>query len=99
LTIMPAYVIAEVEVIDPIEYVEYRRLVLPTLASYGGRFLARGGETASLEGTAPAGRIVLLEFPDLAQAKAWWASEEYAPAKAIRLRTAKSRLIAVAGVD
>jgi uncharacterized protein (DUF1330 family) len=96
---MPACVIAEVEVIDPIEYAEYRRLVLPTLADYGGRFLARGGETASLEATAPAGRIVILEFPALAQAKAWWASEEYAPAKAIRHRTAKSRLIAVAGVD
>jgi uncharacterized protein (DUF1330 family) len=96
---MPAYIIAEVEVIDPIEYEEYRRLVSTTIAGYGGRYLVRGGETVSLEGAAPAGRMVIAEFPTLDQAKAWWASAEYAPAKAIRHRTAKSRLIAVAGVD
>jgi len=40
---------------------------------------------------------VVLEFPSLEQAKKWWASEEYADAKALRQRTAKTRMIAVEG--
>jgi len=96
---MPAYVIAEVEVTDPAGYEEYKAIVPSVLARYGGRYLARGGEVAGLEGDAPAPRIAILEFPSLAQAKAWWASAEYAPAKALRHRTAKSRLLAVAGLD
>jgi uncharacterized protein (DUF1330 family) len=96
---MPAYVIAEIEVTDPAGYEEYKAMVPAVLARYGGRYLARGGEVACLEGAAPPGRVVVLEFPSLAQAKAWWASAEYAPARAIRQRTAKSRLVAVAGLD
>ena len=40
---MSAYVIANVTVKDPVRYEDYRRLVTPTLAKYGGRFIARGG--------------------------------------------------------
>lgn len=96
---MPGYIIAEVAVRDPDEYAEYRKLVPATLVPYGGRFIVRGGESVGLEGTPPAQRTVIIEFPSLAQAKAWWASQEYAAAKAIRQRTAESRLIAVAGVE
>jgi uncharacterized protein (DUF1330 family) len=96
---MPAYVIAEIEVTDPVGYEEYKALVPAVLARYGGRYLARGGEVAGLEGDAPPARVVIMEFPSLAQAKAWWACAEYTPAKAIRHRTAKSRLVAVAGLD
>ena len=40
---MPAYVIANVDVKDPVRYEEYRKMVLPTITAYGGRFVARGG--------------------------------------------------------
>ena len=60
---MAAYVIAIVDVKDPVRYEDYRRLVLPTITAYGGRFIARGGRTEALEGKWPAGRMVIVEFP------------------------------------
>ena len=47
---MPAYVIADVEVLDTIGYEEYRQKVPATITAYGGRYLARGGATEVLEG-------------------------------------------------
>jgi uncharacterized protein (DUF1330 family) len=95
---MAAYVIAEIEVTDVAGYEEYRKQVPPVIARYGGRYIARGGETVSLEG-APPHRTVILEFPTLADAKAWWECAEYQALKAIRDRTARSRLVAVTGID
>ena len=74
---MPAYVIAMVDVKDPVRYEDYRRLVLPTITAYGGRFVARGGRTELLEGKLPAGRLVIVEFPSVERAREWWASPEY----------------------
>ena len=62
---MPAYVIAMVDVKDPVRYEDYRRMVLPTITAFGGRFIARGGRTEALEGELPAGRMVIVEFPSL----------------------------------
>ena len=41
---MAAFLISEIEIHNPEGYEEYRRLVLPTLDKYGGRFIARGGK-------------------------------------------------------
>ncbi len=95
---MAAYVIAEVEVHDGDRYETYKRMVPPTLAAYGGRFVVRGGEVETLEGGWSPGRLVILEFPSAERAKAWWDSEEYAAAKALRQATAQTRMIVVAGV-
>lgn len=95
---MSAYVIVEVNITDPATYEEYKRLVPPSIDKYGGRFIVRGGAAELLEGeTAPA-RIVVLEFEDVARAKAWWASEEYAHPKALRQSASTARLIVVEGV-
>lgn len=96
---MAAYIIAEVEVRDKDRYETYKRMVPPTLALYGGRFVVRGGEVETLEGEWEPGRVVILEFPSAERAKAWWASEEYAEAKALRQATARTRMILVAGVS
>jgi uncharacterized protein (DUF1330 family) len=93
-----AYVIAMVEIKDPVRYEDYRKLVLPTITAYGGRFVARGGQTEVLEGPWTPKRVVIVEFPSLDRAKAWWASPEYAEAKAIRQATSDSTLIAIEGV-
>ena len=95
---MPAYVIAMVDVKDPVRYEDYRRLVLPTITAYGGRFVARGGRTELLEGTLPAGRLVIVEFPSVERAKEWWASPEYSEAKALRQATSEGSLIVIEGV-
>ncbi|HEY1252187.1 MAG TPA: DUF1330 domain-containing protein [Thermoanaerobaculia bacterium] len=96
---MPAYVIVEVEVLDAAEFARYAELAPPTIAAYGGRYLARGGKSALLAGEPPPGkRVVVLEFPSLERAQQWETSPEYAPAKAIRQRAARVRMIAVEGV-
>ena len=95
---MPAYVIANVDVKDPARYDEYRKMVLPTIQAFGGRFLARGGKIDSLEGPWHPNRIVIVEFPSVERAKAWWSSPEYAPAKALRQQTSDGSLIVIEGV-
>jgi uncharacterized protein (DUF1330 family) len=95
---MSAYVIAEVDVTDPERYARYREVVPASLEAHGGRFLARGGETATLEGDWQPKRIVVLEFDDLEAAKRWYASPEYREARDIRAGAATMRMIAVAGL-
>ena len=95
---MPAYVVVQVQVQDPERYETYKRLVPPSLAAYGGRFVVRGGKTETLEGSWSPERFVILEFPSVDQAKAWWGSPEYAEAKALRHATARSEMIVVEGV-
>jgi uncharacterized protein (DUF1330 family) len=95
---MAAYVIADIEVIDGIGFEEYRQRAPATIAAYGGRYLARGGATEVLEGTWSPRRCVVLEFPTLAQFKAWWGSPEYLALRAIRERSAKSNFVVTEGL-
>jgi uncharacterized protein (DUF1330 family) len=96
---MPAYVIVEVEINDPLEYEEYKKLTPSSISAYDGKFIVRGAETESLEGNWNPQRIVVLEFPSVARAKEWWHSEQYAPAKAIRHKTAKTKMLVVEGYE
>jgi hypothetical protein len=93
------YVVAEVDVHDPEGFAAYRAAVPEVIAQFGGRYVARGGAITGVEGEAPTGRIVIVEFPSKAQAEAFVQSAEYAPVAAIRQRTSSSRLFVVEGVD
>jgi uncharacterized protein (DUF1330 family) len=95
---MPAYVIVQIDVKDPHTYEEYKTLAPPSIAAHGGRYIVRGGEVETLEGTWKPRRFVVLEFPDAAAARAWWSCEEYSEAKALRQRAAVTEMILVAGV-
>ena len=95
---MAAYIWANVEVTDPVAYEEYRQRVPAIIAAHGGRYLARGGRSELLEGAVQPNRLVVLEFPDMAQLKAFYRSPEYRPLIALRQRTARSSLMAVEGV-
>ena len=95
---MPAYVIANIDVKDPARYADYIKMSPISIQKFGGRFIARGGTTESLEGSWQPKRLVILEFPSATQARMWWESAEYAPAKAKRHATSTSELILVDGV-
>jgi uncharacterized protein (DUF1330 family) len=95
---MSAYIFASVEITDPAAYEEYRRRVPAIIAAYGGRYLARGGAVERLEGNTPVNRLVIVEFPDMVQLKAFYNSAEYQPLLAIRQRAARSNLLAIEGV-
>ena len=95
---MAAYIHASVEVTDPVAYEEYRRQVPAVIAANGGRYLVRGGPTDVLEGEPGTARQVILEFPDMAQLKAFYHSPEYTALIAVRQRASKGRLVAIEGV-
>ena len=95
---MPAYVIADVTVTDPVTMDEYRKQVPATIEKYGGRFLARGGSLECCEGDWRPARVVIIEFPSLEQAKRWYDSEEYRLPKALRIKAGRSNLLMVEGV-
>ena len=94
---MSAYVIVQVEVTDAAGYDDYKKMVPSSLAAYDGKFAVRGGACETLEGSWQPKRVVVLEFPSVARAKQWWASDEYRDAKALRQRTAKTEMIVVEG--
>ena len=94
---MSAYVIGEVEIDDPQTYQEYAKGVPATIAQYGGRYLVRGGAVDGKEGGWSPKRLVVLEFPSMVQARAWYASPEYAPLLAIRQKAARTKLLIVDG--
>jgi uncharacterized protein (DUF1330 family) len=94
-----AYVIAEVEVTNPEGYKAYAAEVPATIAHYGGRFLVRGGVAETLEGDWPQRRRVIIEFPSVEAARAWWDSPEYAGPKAMRRANSSGRLILLEGFD
>ena len=95
---MSAYVVAEIEILNPAGYKEYTATVPATIAKYGGRFLVRGGKAEVLEGDWPERRHVILEFPSLDAAKRWWNSADYAKPMALRRANSNGRLLLLEGV-
>ena len=94
---MAAYVIADIEITDPGGYEEYRRRVQATVTQYGGRYLVRGGPAETLEGGWRPRRLVVIEFPSMSQARAWYDSDEYREPRAIRHRCSQGQAILVEG--
>jgi len=95
---MAAYVIGEVDVMDPAAYEDYRKRVGAVVAQYGGRFIARGGKVEALEGGWSPKRLVLLEFPSMEQALKWYRSPEYAPLIKLRQKASRGKLVALEGM-
>jgi uncharacterized protein (DUF1330 family) len=96
--VMPAYLISQIEVHDPVGYEQYRKLVPPSLGKYGGKFIARGGRIDVLEGDWSPRRVVICEFESIERAREWYESEEYRPAMEIRQKTATAKIIVVDGL-
>lgn len=95
---MPAFIIADIDITDPEGFEAYRQLVTPTVDHAGGRYRVRGGRVEVLEGQWQPRRLVMLEFESMAAARAWYESDAYAPAKAIRQRSASSHVVLVEGL-
>lgn len=95
---MPAYIIANVTVTDPVAYETYKKLAQGAIARHGGRYLVRGGATAALEGDAKPGRMIVLEFPSMDAAKRFYDSPDYLAARRARSGAAQMDLIVVEGL-
>jgi uncharacterized protein (DUF1330 family) len=94
---MSAYVLARITVTDWDRYQEYIKASPAAIAAFGGRFIARGGRMATLEGPEETARMVLVEFPSLKKAREWYDSEEYQAARELRAGAAEVSIIAVEG--
>jgi uncharacterized protein (DUF1330 family) len=95
---MAAYVIAHIDVKDPVRYEDYKTMVPPSIAKFGGRFIARGGKAEVLEGTWQPKRLVIVEFPTIEAARQWYASEDYRAARDLRQATSSGDLVVIDGV-
>ena len=95
---MAAYVIGEVDVMDPAAYEDYRKQVGAVVTKYGGRFIARGGKVEALEGGWSPKRLVLLEFASMEQALKWYRSPDYAPLIKLRQKASRGKLVALEGL-
>lgn len=92
------YVIAQITVTDPKAYPTYVAMVQPIIEKFGGEFLVRGGRSESFEGVPPGDRNVVIRFPSYEDAQAWYHSEDYAEAKALRMSVSTSVQTIVEGV-
>jgi len=95
---MSAYVIVEIDVLDPAGYEEYKKLAGATVEKYGGKYIVRGGRTEVLEGNWRPKRIVVLQFESMQRAREWLNCEEYRDPRKMRHRTAETKMILVEGV-
>jgi uncharacterized protein (DUF1330 family) len=91
-------VIYQGEVLDPERYEEYKTLAAASITAAGGRYVVRGGDAELLEGDAPAGRTVVLEFPTRQAAVDWYRSDEYTEIRKVRVGAARARMYVVDGV-
>ena len=94
-----AYIVVQVDVTNPQQYQEYAKLTPGIVASFGGRFLARAGRTATLEGPPAKPRVVVIEFPSFEKAQEFYASPAYTAARKLREGAAQAQFIAVEGVE
>lgn len=96
---MTAYAIATLhDVRMGSDIVEYLKRIDATLSPYSGRFLIHGGPKQELEGTWP-GDVILIAFPDLATAQAWYGSAAYRAIKALRTGNSTGHVILIEGVS
>jgi uncharacterized protein (DUF1330 family) len=94
---MSAYLIAQIRVRDWEAYKQYTARTPAIIAKHGGRFLVRGGETEILEGEVTGRRIVVLEFPSMDAARAFYRSPEYQEVKRIRTAASDAQFLIVQG--
>lgn len=93
---MSVYLIARVTVTDEARFAKYAELTGPSVALYGGKYLARGGECMTMEGQHHT-RNVISEWPSMERALEWYHSPEYQHAKSFREGAAKIDLCFVEG--
>ena len=95
---MAAYLLANLTVRDATAFEAYRQAVPAVIAKFGGRYLVRGGAVEAKEGEPGLNRVVILEFPDMAAARAFYGSEDYAPLLALRLSAADGTVALIEGL-
>ena len=95
---MSAYLITDVEITDPALYRQFLEQMTPTIDSYGGRFIVRGGGIEVIGGDWAPKRIAILEFDNTERAKSWLGSPEFTALDEIRTNSSNINMILVEGL-
>ena len=95
---MAAYLVVDIEISNPAQFEEYRKLAPAAIAKFGGRYIIRGGAYEVLEGEWKPQRLTIVEFDSMEKAKAFYASAEYGAAKKARAGAAKFKALLVQGI-
>jgi uncharacterized protein (DUF1330 family) len=95
---MAAYIISDLKILDAQAVETYRTRAAASIARHGGRYLVRSGPFEVLEGAWTPRSLVIVEFPDMARARAWYRSPEYAEALAVRDKALSRNLILAEGL-
>jgi uncharacterized protein (DUF1330 family) len=93
-----AYIIANVEVTDPVQYEDYKKWSSAAMQAHGAEVCVRGGAVEVLEGDWAPQRIVVLKFSSVEAARRFNDSPEYGKARAARQGAAVMRMIVVEGL-
>jgi uncharacterized protein (DUF1330 family) len=96
---MSAYFLFDnVEVRDPAALAGYAKQAATIVAQHGGRYVVLDAVPEVVEGVNPGLRsVVLMEFPDVASARAWYEAPAYQPLKAIRHRAVVNNAVLLGG--
>ena len=94
----PAYFILEIDIRDADAMKPSLEKAGATLTPFASHPLVNGGELTPLEGDAPQGKVVMLRFDSLAQARAWYESPAYREILGLRLSAARNRAYLVEGL-
>ena len=81
---MTAYFVVQVTISDQAQYQKYREAVVPLMAKFGGKVVARGAKVEVFEGEHDNRPVVMFEFPSMDAIHSWWGSPDYAPVKKLR---------------
>jgi uncharacterized protein (DUF1330 family) len=95
---MVAYLLVQSTIKDEPQYQRYREAVVPFIATFGGKFAARGAKVEVLEGEPDARSVVMFEFPSIEAIHAFWNSPDYVPIKKLREGVATINVSAFPGV-
>ena len=95
---MAAYLVVDIEVTNPTQFEEYKKLAPAAIAKYGGRYIIRGGAYEALEGNWQPQRLTIVEFESMDKAKAFYTSPEYQAAIKARTGAANFKALVVQGV-
>jgi len=94
----PGYAIIEINVTDKEGYTkEFLPLIGKEIQAAGGKYIVRGGNPVTLQGTPPTSRVVLLQFDSVGKLRAWWDSPNHTGAQSIGDKYATTRAFAVEG--
>ncbi len=96
---MKAYVVSLIDVESPERYAEYTGRAPETVVAFGGRYLVRNGPKHQVEGPVFDKRVVLLEFPSVEKARAWYELPAYQTIVGVRHSASKGQMFFVEGYE